>query len=78
QGRATHRDSAMAKLMAARCAMAVTDEAIQLLGGYGYMTEYEVEHFYRDAKHAEIFQGPPGVQKNIIADELIGKPSSGR
>jgi len=78
QGRATHRDSAMAKLMAARCAMAVTDEAIQLLGGYGYMTEYEVEHFYRDAKHAEIFQGPPGVQKNIIADELIGKPGPGR
>jgi alkylation response protein AidB-like acyl-CoA dehydrogenase len=37
------------------------------------MTEYEVEHFYRDAKQAEIFQGPPSVQKDIIADALIGK-----
>ncbi|MFO7837893.1 MAG: acyl-CoA dehydrogenase family protein [Desulfosalsimonadaceae bacterium] len=74
RGKATHRDSSIAKLMAARCAVAVADEAIQLLGGYGYMTEYEVEHFYRDAKHAEIFQGPPSVQKSIIADELIGKP----
>ncbi len=73
QGGATAADAAMAKLTAARCATAVTDEAIQLLGGYGYMTEYEVEHFHRDAKHAEIFQGPPGVQKDVIADELIGK-----
>jgi len=73
EGRATATDASMAKLTAARCAMAVTDEAIQLMGGYGYMSEYEVEHFYRDAKHAEIFQGPPGVQKDVIADELVGK-----
>lgn len=73
QGKYSRRNAAMAKLNAARAAMAVTDEAVQLLGGYGYMTEYEVEHFYRDAKHAEIFQGPPGVQKDIIADEVIGK-----
>jgi len=73
QGKASSRDASMAKLTAAKAAMAVTDEAVQLLGGYGYMTEYEVEHFYRDAKHMEIFQGPPGVQKDIIADEVIGK-----
>ncbi len=73
QGKHIPRDAAIAKLTAARAAMAVTDEAIQLLGGYGYMTEYEVEHFHRDAKHAEIFQGPPGVQKDIIADDIIGK-----
>jgi len=73
RGKYSSRDAAMAKLTAAKTAMAVTDEAVQLLGGYGYMTEYEVEHFYRDAKHAEIFQGPPGVQKDIIADEVIGK-----
>lgn len=73
QGKASNRDASMAKLTATAAAMAVTDEAVQLLGGYGYMTEYEVEHFYRDAKHAEIFQGTPEVQKDIIADEVIGK-----
>jgi alkylation response protein AidB-like acyl-CoA dehydrogenase len=65
--------ASMAKITAARAAMEVTDEAIQLLGGYGYMTEYEVEHFFRDAKQAEIFQGPPAIQKDIIADSIIGK-----
>jgi alkylation response protein AidB-like acyl-CoA dehydrogenase len=67
------RLASVAKMTAARTAVEVADEAIQLLGGYGYMTEYEVEHFYRDAKQAEIFQGPPSVQKDIIADALIGK-----
>jgi len=67
------RHAAMAKMTAARAAVEVADEAIQLLGGYGYMTEYEVEHFYRDAKQSEIFQGPPSIQKDIIADSLIGK-----
>ena len=65
--------ASMAKMTAARAAVEVTDEAIQLLGGYGYMTEYEVEHFFRDAKQAEIFQGPPTIQKDIIADGIIGK-----
>jgi len=67
------QQASMAKMTAARTAMEVTDEAIQLLGGYGYMTEYEVEHFFRDAKQAEIFQGPPTIQKDIIADSIIGK-----
>jgi alkylation response protein AidB-like acyl-CoA dehydrogenase len=65
--------SSMAKMTAAKIALEVSDEAIQLLGGYGYMTEYEIEHFYRDAKQAEIFQGTPAVQKDIIADNIIGK-----
>lgn len=65
--------AAMAKLTATRAAMNVADEAVQLLGGYGYMTEYEVEHFFRDAKFAEIFQGPPGIQKDVIADSILGK-----
>jgi len=65
--------ASMAKMTAARAAVEVTSEAIQLLGGYGYMTEYEVEHFFRDAKQAEIFQGPPTIQKDIIADSIIGK-----
>ncbi len=72
-GEASPRQAAMAKMTATAAAMAVSDEAIQLLGGYGYMTEYEVEHFYRDAKQAEIFQGTPSALRDVIADEIIGR-----
>ncbi len=73
KGQANAHLAAMAKMTATRAALEVTDEAVQLLGGYGYMTEYEVEHFYRDAKTAEIFQGTQAMQKDIIADGIIGK-----
>jgi alkylation response protein AidB-like acyl-CoA dehydrogenase len=63
----------MAKLLAARTAVEVADEAIQILGGYGYITEYEVERFYRDAKITEIYEGTKEIQKNTIASALIGK-----
>lgn len=72
-GKPESRLASMAKLTATRAAVEVCDEAIQLLGGYGYTTEYEVEHFFRDAKQAQIFQGGPSVQKDIIADEIIGR-----
>ena len=49
------------------------DEAIQLMGGYGYMQEYEVERFYRDAKITEFYEGTKEIQKNTIASALIGK-----
>jgi alkylation response protein AidB-like acyl-CoA dehydrogenase len=64
---------AMAKMVSTRAAVEVADEAIQLLGGYGYMAEYEVERFYRDAKALELLQGPGGAQKNIIAKKVIGR-----
>ena len=54
-------------------AVEVADEAIQLLGGYGYMTEYEVERFYRDAKITEIYEGTKEIQKNTIASAVLGK-----
>ena len=63
----------MAKMYAAPTAVEVADEAIQLLGGYGYMTEYEVERFYRDAKITEIYEGTKEIQKNTIASAIIGK-----
>lgn len=63
----------MAKMSAARLAVDVTDEAIQLFGGYGYMTEQEVERFYRDAKLVELTLGNPDAQKDNIADTVIGK-----
>lgn len=69
--RSSEKPIAMAKLHACRTAVEVSDEAIQLLGGYGYMLEYEVERYFRDAKVADIFDGTPIVQKNIIAAELV-------
>jgi len=73
QGRIDSKLTSMAKMYAARTAVEVADEAIQLLGGYGYMAEYEVERFYRDAKITEIYEGTKEIQKNIIASAVIGK-----
>ena len=73
QGRMDPKLTSMAKMYAARTAVEVADEAIQLLGGYGYMTEYEVERFYRDAKITEIYEGTKEIQKNTIASAILGK-----
>ncbi|MGD8267677.1 MAG: acyl-CoA dehydrogenase family protein [Desulfobacterales bacterium] len=73
QGRIDPKLTSMAKMYAAKTAVDVCDEAIQLHGGYGYMTEYEVERFYRDAKICEIYEGTKEIQKNTIASALIGK-----
>jgi alkylation response protein AidB-like acyl-CoA dehydrogenase len=73
QGRIDPKLTSMAKMVAARTAVEVADEAIQLLGGYGYMKEYEVERYYRDAKITEIYEGTREIQKNTIASSLLGK-----
>jgi alkylation response protein AidB-like acyl-CoA dehydrogenase len=73
QGRIDPKLTSMAKMYAARAAVEVCDEAIQLMGGYGYMQEYEVERFYRDAKITEIYEGTKEIQKNTIAGEILGK-----
>jgi alkylation response protein AidB-like acyl-CoA dehydrogenase len=65
--------TSMAKMYAGKVAVEVADEAIQLHGGYGYMLEYEVERFYRDAKIMEIYEGTREIQKNTIAGALLGK-----
>ena len=65
------REAAMAKLFSSETAMQVTTEAIQVLGGYGYIKEYDVERFFRDAKILEIGEGTSEVQRMIIAKELI-------
>jgi alkylation response protein AidB-like acyl-CoA dehydrogenase len=65
--------TAMAKMYAGRVSVEVADEAIQIFGGYGYITEYEVERFYRDTKIMEIYEGTREIQKNTIASLLIGK-----
>lgn len=73
QGRIDPKLTSMAKMYAARTAVEVADEAIQLHGGYGYIAEYEVERFARDAKITEIYEGTKEIQKNTIAGTILGK-----
>jgi alkylation response protein AidB-like acyl-CoA dehydrogenase len=65
--------TSMAKMHAGRTAVEVTDETIQILGGYGCLSEYDVERYYRDAKITEIYEGTKEIQKNTIASALIGR-----
>ncbi|TSI03336.1 acyl-CoA dehydrogenase family protein [Lysinibacillus sp. BW-2-10] len=71
QGRPFSKEASMAKLYASEIAMEVADEAIQIHGGYGYMKEYEVERYLRDAKLLEIGEGTSEVQKLVIARQIL-------
>lgn len=64
-------EAAKAKLYAAEVAMDVTTKAVQLLGGYGYIREYEVERMMRDAKITEIYEGTSEVQRMVISGDLL-------
>ncbi len=64
--------SAMAKLFASDTAMWVTTEAVQVLGGYGYVSEYPVERMMRDAKITQIYEGTNQIQRVVIAKRLLG------
>jgi len=61
----------MAKWYAGETAVYVTNEALQLHGGYGYIAEYDIQRFYRDAKIVEIYEGSKEVEKAVIASELM-------
>ncbi len=63
--------SAMAKVFASDAAMKVTTDAVQIFGGYGYMTEYPVEKMMRDAKITQIYEGTNQIQRNVIGARLI-------
>jgi alkylation response protein AidB-like acyl-CoA dehydrogenase len=63
---------AKAKLFASEMARRQTGEAIQILGGYGYTTEFPVERYYRDAKITEIYEGTSEIQRMVIARSIIG------
>jgi len=65
------KESAMAKLFASDVAMYVTVEAVQVLGGYGYMKDYPVEKMMRDAKITQIYEGTNEIQRLVIAGELL-------
>jgi alkylation response protein AidB-like acyl-CoA dehydrogenase len=65
-------EAAMAKLYASEVARDVTNDAIQVHGGYGYVTEYKVERYLRDAKLTEIGEGTSQIQRMVIARNLLG------
>jgi butyryl-CoA dehydrogenase len=65
-------EAAMAKLYASEVARDVTNDAVQVHGGYGYVTEYKVERYLRDAKLTEIGEGTSEIQRMVIARNLLG------
>ena len=65
--------AAMAKLKCGDVAMSVTTDAVQLLGGYGYSTDYPVERMMRDAKITQIYEGTQQIQRIVIARSMVGK-----
>jgi alkylation response protein AidB-like acyl-CoA dehydrogenase len=65
------RWSAMAKCFASDSAMAITTDAVQILGGYGYVREYPAERFMRDAKITQIYEGTNQIQRVVIAREIL-------
>ncbi len=68
--------AAIAKLACSDAAMEVTTDAVQILGGYGYVTEYPVERMMRDAKITQIYEGTNQVQRLVIAREMRSEPRS--
>lgn len=65
------KESAMCKVFASDMAMKVTTDAVQILGGYGYMKEYPVEKMMRDAKITQIYEGTNQIQRSVIASNLL-------
>jgi alkylation response protein AidB-like acyl-CoA dehydrogenase len=71
QGKVNPMATSMAKAYASRVAMEVTDDAIQVYGGYGYLADYHLERFHRCAKITEIYEGTTEMQKLTILNQLM-------
>ena len=69
------RWAAICKLVAGDAAMRVTTDAVQVLGGYGYVEEFPVERMMRDAKITQLYEGTQQIQRLVIARALLGKGS---
>ncbi|MDH5482997.1 MAG: acyl-CoA dehydrogenase family protein [Candidatus Bathyarchaeota archaeon] len=74
QGKVNPVSTSMAKAYASRVAVEVTDDAIQIFGGYGYLADYHVERFHRCAKITEIYEGTSEIQKLTISNYLAKQP----
>lgn len=72
EGKPCGKESAMAKAYASDVAMKVTTEALQILGGYGYMKDFPMEKLMRDAKLLQIYEGTNEIQRLVISREVIG------
>jgi alkylation response protein AidB-like acyl-CoA dehydrogenase len=75
RGESTTLYGSMSKLLASETAMFVTTEAVQIFGGYGYVKDYPVEKYFRDAKITEIYEGTSEIQRIVIARELYADRS---
>jgi hypothetical protein len=71
QGKSAYLEAAMTKLHISDCWVKCCEDAIQIHGGYGYMTEYEVERELRDAVGSKLYSGTSEIQRNIIASLLL-------
>ncbi|NLL18171.1 MAG: acyl-CoA dehydrogenase, partial [Clostridia bacterium] len=71
QGLPFTKEAAMAKAFASDVAMEVTTQAVQILGGYGYIRDYPVEKYMRDAKIMQIFEGTNQIQRLVVAKQLF-------
>lgn len=72
KGEPFRKEASMAKLFCSELAMRVTTKAVQIFGGYGYIKDYPVERYMRDAKVCEIGEGTSEIQRIVIAREIIG------
>ncbi|MBW1893633.1 MAG: acyl-CoA dehydrogenase family protein [Deltaproteobacteria bacterium] len=72
-GKEDHALIAMAKWYCAQNAVTVVNEALQMHGGYGFLNEYDIARFYRDAKVLEIYEGTKEIEKIVVANSLLGK-----
>jgi hypothetical protein len=70
-GAPVNKESSMAKLYASEVAVRVANEAVQIHGGYGFIKDYPVEKFYRDAKLCTIGEGTSEIQRMVIARQLL-------
>jgi alkylation response protein AidB-like acyl-CoA dehydrogenase len=71
RGESFNQLASMAKLMSTDIAMRATTDAVQLFGGYGYVTEYPAERYFRDAKATQIYEGTNQIQRMVIARNLL-------
>jgi hypothetical protein len=70
-GKPFAREASMAKLMGSDTAMYVTTDCVQILGGYGYMKDYPLERYMREAKLMQIVEGTNQIQREMIAKDLV-------
>jgi alkylation response protein AidB-like acyl-CoA dehydrogenase len=73
QGKPDSQVILMSKMISSQTAYKTTYDAVQIHGGYGYMTEGQIEHFYRDAKVLDLFLEPGHIQRNMLADHILGR-----